>query len=181
MNKTFSLTRRQFLSAAGALALPAIIPATALGRGGRPAPSDRVHLACFGFGTIAQSVTPNFLSDERVQIVAVADVNRESDHYGYQGEHKGGRETGRRMINEYYARQNNKPGYDGCRVYEDFRELLRKEDVDAVEVSTPDHWHAIMAITCARRGKHIYGQKPLAVTVGQGRAMVREVTKAGVT
>ena len=181
MNKTFTLSRRQFLSAASALAVPFIIPATALGRNGRPAPSERIHLACFGFGTIAQSVTPNFLNDERVQVVAVADVNRETDHYGYQGEHKGGRETGRRMINEHYAKQTGKADYNGCRVYEDFRELLRKEDVDAVEVATPDHWHAILAITCARRGKHIYGQKPLAVTVEQGRAMVREVTKAGVT
>lgn len=181
MNNTHTLSRRQFLVAAGALAAPAIIPASALGRTVRPAPSGRIHLACFGFGTIAQSVTPNFLNDDRVQVVAVCDVNREGDHYGYQGEHKGGREVGRRMVNKHYAEKTGKPDYNGCRVYEDFRELLAKEDVDAVEVSTPDHWHAIMAIACARRGKHIYGQKPLALTVEQGRAMAREVTKAGVT
>ncbi|MFA5189808.1 MAG: Gfo/Idh/MocA family oxidoreductase [Verrucomicrobiia bacterium] len=181
MNKTVTLSRRQFLAAAGALAAPMIIPASALGRSGRPAPSERIHLACFGFGTIAQSVTPNFLNDERVQVVAVADVNRESDHYGYQGERKGGREVGRRMVNKFYAEKTGKPNYDGCRVYEDFRELLAKEDVDAVQISTPDHWHAVMAIICARRSKHIYGQKPLAVTVEQGRAMSDAVAKAGVT
>lgn len=181
MKTPLALSRRQFLVAASVLAVPAVIPASAMGRAGRKAPSERINLACFGFGTIAQSVTPNFLNDERVQVVAVADVNREGDHYGYQGEHKGGREVGRRMVNKFYAEKTGKPGYDGCRVYEDFRELLAKEDVDAVEVSTPDHWHAIMAIACARRGKHVYGQKPLALTVEQGRAMAREVAKAGVT
>jgi predicted dehydrogenase len=181
MKPPIRVSRRQFLAAAGSLAAPMILPASALGRSGRKAPSERIHLACFGFGTIAQSVTPNFLNDERVQVVAVCDVNRESDHYGYRGEHQGGREVGRRMVNKFYAEKTGKAGYDGCRVYEDFRELLRKEDVDAVQVSTPDHWHAIMAIACARRGKHVYGQKPLALTVAEGRAMAREVAKARVT
>lgn len=182
MKTSHTLSRRQFLAAtAGAIAAPMIVPASALGRSGRPAPSERINLACFGFGTIAHSVTPSFLSDERVQIVAVCDVNRETGHYGYSGEHTGGREVGRRKINEFYAKQTGKAGYNGCRVYEDFRELLQKEDVDAVQVATPDHWHAIMAIACARHKKHIYGQKPLAVTVEQGRTMVREITKAGVT
>jgi predicted dehydrogenase len=181
MKTPLVLSRRQFLAAAGAAVAPMIIPATALGRGGRPAPSERINLACFGFGTIAQSVTPNFLNLDHVQVVAVCDVNREGDHYGYQGEHKGGREVGRRMVNKFYAEKTGKANYDGCRVYEDFRDLLRKEDVDAVQVSTPDHWHAVMAIACARRKKHIYGQKPLAVTVEQGRVMAREIAKAGVT
>lgn len=182
MKMSHTLSRRHFLAtAAGTLAAPMIIPASALGRSGRPAPSERINLACFGYGTIAQSVTPSFLSDERVQVVAVCDVNREGDHYGYSGEHSGGREVGRRKINEFYAKQAGKANYNGCRVYEDFRELLRKEDVDAVQVSTPDHWHAIMAIACAHHKKHIYGQKPLALTVEQGRKMVEAVTKAGVT
>ncbi|MCB1123085.1 MAG: Gfo/Idh/MocA family oxidoreductase, partial [Verrucomicrobiae bacterium] len=65
--------------------------------------------------------------------------------------------------------------------YEDFRELLDNEDVDAVNVSTPDHWHALIAIYSAKRGKHVYGQKPLAVTIEEGRAMANAVEKYGIT
>ncbi len=175
------ISRRRFLAASAAFAAPMIIPASALGRDGRPAPSERINLACLGFGTIAFSTTPNFLNDERVQIVAVADVNRESPNYGYQGEARGGREVGLRTVNSFYAQKTGKADYKGCRGYEDWRALLEKEDVDAVQISTPDHWHAVMAIECARRGKHIYGQKPLAVTVEQGRRMADAIAKAGVT
>lgn len=176
-----AISRRRFLAASAVLAAPMIIPASALGRAGRPAPSERINLACLGFGTIAFSTTPNFLNHERVQVVAVADVNRESPNYGYQGEARGGREVGLRTVNAHYAKATGKADYNGCRGYEDWRTLLEKEDIDAVNISTPDHWHAVMAIECARRGKHIYGQKPLAVTVDQGRRMADAVATAGVT
>ncbi len=182
MNTSHVLSRRKFLAAAAtAAAAPMIIPATALGRGGRPAPSERITMACLGFGTIAQEVTPAFLGDERVQVVAVCEVNRGSDHYGYQGERRGGMEVGLKTVNEHYAQQAGKPGYDGCRSYGDFRAVLARDDIDALQISTPDHWHAIMAIEGARSGKHIYGQKPLSLTIAQGRAMVNAVTRAGVT
>jgi predicted dehydrogenase len=178
------LSRRSFVkigtAATAALTFPTIIPATALGKGGRPAPSERIHLACLGYGTIAYTTVPSFLNDERVQVVAVADPARDLPYYGYEGELRGGREVGKKVVEDFYAQQKT-GGYKGCKTYEDFREMFDKEDIDAVNVSTPDHWHAYLAIYAARKGKHIYGQKPLALTVGEGRRMSDEVAKAGVT
>lgn len=175
-------TRRVFLRHSLMAAAPMIVPAGVLGRG-RPAPSERVGLACIGFGTIAHTTGRQFLHNQRVQVITVCDVNRLSGHYGYQGELEGGREYGRRLINEYYAklagRDPSTTNY--CRVTSDFREVLADPAVDAVNISTPDHWHAIMAIEAARAGKHIYCQKPLALTVAEGRAIVNAVAAAGVT
>lgn len=174
-----SSTRRRFLKGAtAALAMPTIIPATAIGRG-RPAPSERIQVGLFGFGTIAQATTPGFLSDKRVQVVAVADPAVELTHYGYAGELTGGRKVGKAYVEDYYAEKA--AGFKGCKAYEDYRELLEKESVDAVNVSTPDHWHAKMCLDATAKGAHVYGQKPLALTVSQGRAMVDAVAKAGVT
>ncbi len=145
----------------------------------RPRPSDRLHVGLIGFGTIAHATTPNFLSDPRVQIVAVADPVSELPNYGYAGEYTGGRLKGKRLVEEFYA-QEAKGGYQGCRVYEDFRQMLAKEDLDAVVINTPDHWHCAVAVHAARRGLHIYGQKPLALTVGEGRRIANEVQANGI-
>lgn len=175
-------SRRKFLTASAVgIAAPMIIPASAIGRGKRPAPSNRINVACFGFGTIAHATVPAFLREDRVQVVAVADVNRLSGNYGYRGELQGGRLECMRIVNEHYASTEGRIDYHGCRAYEDFRELLDNEDVDAVNISTPDHWHAVLAIYAANKGKHIYGQKPLAVTVGEGRKMVEAVNRNKVT
>lgn len=176
------LSRRNFLAASAAgIFVPTIIPASALGLGGRPAPSNRINVACFGFGTIAHNTVTGFLRDDRVQIVAMADPNRRSGNYGYSGEKEGGRIIGMQVVNEYYAQAEGRTHYRGCRAYEDFRDLLDNEDVDAVNISTPDHWHAVLAVYCANRKKHIYGQKPLAVTVDEGRKMVQAVNRNKVT
>jgi predicted dehydrogenase len=178
------LTRRALLKntvlTAAAAGFPSIIPGTALGLNGRPAASERVTMAAFGFGTIAHTTVPAFLQDERVQMIAVADPVSDLGSYGYSGEKRGGRLVGKALIEKHYA--DAKDGsFKGCKAYEDFRELLEKEDVDAVNISSPDHWHAYQAIYCARKGKHIYGQKPLAMTVNEGRRMADEVKKAGIT
>ena len=156
------ITRRKFLktsSAAGAsLAFPTIIPATALGKAGRPAPSERITMACIGFGTIAHSTGISFLGDNRVQMVAVCDVNKRSKHYGYKGELEGGRDYGVEQVNEHYGNKD-------CKGYADFREVLARKDIDALNVSTPDHWHSVMAIEGAKAGMHIYGQKPLSMAI----------------
>ena len=182
------LTRRQFISqsalaAAAGFALPALSSCVAPGRPQvrRPKPSERVNLGVCGFGTIAFSTVPNFLADPRVQIVAVADPVSELPHYGYQGEKQGGRLVGQRTVEKYYAEQQPGGAFKGCRVYEDFREMLAREDLDAVYIATPDHWHCAIALHAARRGKHIYGQKPLSLTIEEGRRMVRAVADAGIT
>ncbi|MGI9243441.1 MAG: Gfo/Idh/MocA family protein, partial [Verrucomicrobiales bacterium] len=137
--------------------------------------------AALGFGTIAHETVRGFLQDDRVQIIAVADPAKDLSNYGYRGEKRGGREVGKAIIENHYGKAEGGGKFAGCKTYENYMELLEKEDIDAVNVSAPDHWHAHMAIYCARKGKHIYGQKPLALTVEQGRRMSDEVKKAGVT
>jgi predicted dehydrogenase len=175
------ISRRHFLATGAAtLGFPTIIPASALGRDGRPAPSERITVGLIGYGTIATDWTGNFLSDERVQVVAVADPMKKYGHYGYKGEKEGGRDVAKARVDEWYGKAATKP-VKICTAYNDFRDMIEKEDLDVVQVSTPDHWHAYLAIYCARKGKHIYGQKPLAVTIAEGRRMADEVAKAGIT
>ena len=82
MSDVSAVSRRRFLgSVAAAVSAPTIIPASALGRGGRPAPSGRVNVACIGMGTVATTTSPAFLNEKRVQVVSIADVNKESGHY----------------------------------------------------------------------------------------------------
>ena len=173
--------RRQFLTTtAAALGFPMIVPRSVFGAAGRPAPSERITVGAIGWGTIAGDWTPSFLNNDKCQVIAVADPMKEYGHYGYDGKETGGREAGRKVIDEHYSKSANKPA-KVCTAYADFREMMDKEDLDAVQVSTPDHWHAYMAIYAARKGKHIYGQKPLALNIAEGRRMADEVAKAGVT
>ncbi len=182
------LSRREFiaqtsLAAAAGIALPTLTSCVspARSRVRRPAPSERVNLGVIGFGTIAFSTVPNFLADPRVQVVAVADPVSELPHYGYQGEKRGGRLVGRRVVETHYAEQQPGGTFKGCRAYEDFREMISREDLDAVYIATPDHWHCAAALHAARRGKHIYGQKPLALTIEEGRRIARTVADTGIT
>ncbi len=180
-------SRRRFLAGAGmTLAMPMIIGSGCAGlRKGcvarRPPPSQRLHVGFIGYGTMAHDNIGNFLNHAQVQVVSVCDCNRESGLYGYRAERQGGREPGRRRVNEFYAKQLNRPDYNGCRVYTDFREMLDHDDLDAVVISTPDHWHAIQAVWAARKGKHIYGQKPMSLCIAEGRAMADAVRRAGIT
>jgi predicted dehydrogenase len=181
MKKIPFSSRRHFLvQGAAALGFPIIVPRSVFGSAGRPAPSERITVGCIGWGTIAGDWTPSFLNNEKCQVVSVADPMKEYGHYGYDGKETGGREAGRKIIDEHYSKAANKPT-KGCAAYADFREMMDKEDLDAVQVSTPDHWHAYMAVYAARKGKHIYGQKPLALNVAEGRLISDEVAKAGVT
>ncbi|RUL82342.1 Gfo/Idh/MocA family protein [Tautonia sociabilis] len=178
-----SSSRRGFLrsvgrAAAAGVAAPMIVPASALGRGGIPAPSDRITLAMIGTGNQGFNDLRSFLRDDRVQVVAVCDVNRESE--GYWDGKLGGREPAKRLVEEHYAERAGSGSYPGCSAYVDFREVLGRDDIDAVEVCTPDHWHAIPVIEACRAGKDIYCQKPLSLTIAEGRAMSDAVAKSGV-
>lgn len=173
-------SRRQFLKTGsaitlGALTAPSIIPSSALGAGDAIAASKRITLGVIGAGNQGTNDMREFLRDERVQIVAVCDLNKESA--GYWNGAMAGREPGRRIVEKYYADKSPSGTYKGCATYTDFRELLARPDIDAVLVATPDHWHAIPAISAAIAGKEIYCQKPLSLTIREGRAMSNAVTK----
>ena len=120
----------------------------------------------------------SLLRDDRVQFVAVCDVNREGA--GYWDGKIGGREPARRLVDEHYAKKSARRRYRGCEAYADYREILGRDDIDAVEVCTPDHWHAIMVIEACKAGKDIYCQKPLSLTVADGRAMSYAVNRSNV-
>ena len=168
-------TRRQFLKHSAALSVPMIVPAAALGRGGRPAASERIRVGAIGCGNMGLGDIGGFLNDPRAQIVAVCDVNTESGGYWAGG--VAGREPAKRKVEDKYAADKKSGAYKGCDTYEDFRELLDRKDIDVVIVSTPDHWHAIPVVMAAKAHKDIYCQKPLSLTIAEGRAMSDAVKK----
>lgn len=178
---TDKLTRRRFFRAAAtvgaAVAAPAIVPASAIGAGTRPAPSNRITMAFIGTGNQGTNDLRGFLQDGRVQVVAVCDCNREGP--GYWDGTVRGREPARRIVDGHYGRDVGAGTHGACDAYEDFREVLARPDIDAVEIATPDHWHAPLVIAAARAGKDVYCQKPLSRTVAGGRAMCEAVRRYG--
>jgi predicted dehydrogenase len=165
MMKRNRSSRREFLtrSATGLTALlgfPAIIPATALGKAGRVAPSDRVTLGCIGVGWQGTSNLQSFLEDGNVQVVAVCDLDLQ--HL----------DEARDTVDRHY-------GSDICDTYRFYEDLLAREDIDAVSLGLPDHWHAIPAIAAARAGKDIFGEKPLSHNWAEGRAICDAVKRYG--
>lgn len=169
-----SIDRRRLIQRAGLGAAALVLP-TACRR--RPGAGERITLGCIGMGKMGLQVTNSFLSDPRVQVVAVCDVNQESD--GYWHNEVFGRDRGIREVESFYSWAWNAPkgGFSGCRGYVDYREMLEKEDLDAVLISTPNHWHALQAVAAAEKRIHVYGQKPLARTIGEGREICDAVEK----
>src|SRR6476469_7748396 len=160
MPSSASSSRRCFLKATAATAalagFPTIIPASALGREGKVSPSNRITIGFIGTGNQGFNDIRSFLGDDRVQIIAACDANKES--LGYWQNKLGGREPAKRMIEEHYGKNKPSGTYQGCKTYIYFREVLDRKDIDAVEVATPDHWHAIPVIAAAKAGKDIYCQ-----------------------
>ena len=163
--------RRKFLKTLA----PAIIPASALGLNGAVSPGNRISLAIIGTGNQGFNDLKAYLRDERVQVTAVCDVNRESPGYWDGG--IAGREPARNWVEWHYAREQRSGIYKGVTAYDDLRQVLARKDIDAVHIALPDHWHGIAVVEAARAGKDIYGQKPLALTIGEGRAMATAVKK----
>ena len=169
-----NVTRRSFLktSLKGAVGssiiisgFPTIVPATVFGKN---APSNRINIGAIGNGRISRGHDlPGVLRHDYAQVIAVCDVDtkRAAD--------------GRTLVNEYYAKRDGKP-FDGVSVYNDYRELIKNKDIDAVLISTPDHTHAMIAIAAAKAGKHIYMQKPASLTISEGRIVSDYVQKSGV-
>jgi predicted dehydrogenase len=164
--------RRAFLQAAAAsLAVPWIVPSSALGQN---APSKRINVAFLGAGNQSRVDLPSMLNLNDVQVIAVCDVNRASHGYA-RPEHFLGREPAQALVNAFYAKKTDAGSYKGCDAHADFREVLARRDVDAVMVVTPDHWHALMSVMAAKAGKDVYCQKPMTLTVREGEAMIKAV------
>jgi predicted dehydrogenase len=157
-------SRREFLIrsaaiATGAMIIPQIIPSTALGMGGKLPPSDRIVMGAIGLGSQGTSNLRGFLKRvKELQMVAVCDV------------HKVKSDKAKKIIDE-----SNKNS--DCRTYGDYREFLEKEKLDAVSIALPDHWHGLIYSAVANKKMDIYGEKPLARTIYDGRAIVSAVKK----
>jgi predicted dehydrogenase len=162
MNESASnsgISRRRFLAAASlALAAPTIIPASALGRDGKTAPSERIVMGVVGWGMMGPGNTEAFLGMSDCQIVAACDLDK--NHL--QGALD--------KINGHYKNKD-------CASIHDYRQMMARKDIDAVMLAVPDHWHALVATEAAHHKKDIYGEKPLARTVAEQQAIVKAVQK----
>jgi predicted dehydrogenase len=167
-------SRRAFIKAGlSALAAPYVVPRTILGA---TAPSNRINLALIGAGNQSRVDLPSVLRFADVQVLAICDVNRGSDGYA-RPEHFLGREPVRDLVNKHYAEETRSGKYRGCEAYADFRDVLAREDIDAVMVILPDHWHALVTVLACQAGKDVYCQKPMSLTVHDGQQMIQAVRK----
>jgi predicted dehydrogenase len=179
-------SRRALLGGAAAAAAWTIVPRHAIGGPGQVPPSAKIALAAIGTGGQGIQNVAIFQQFPEVQVVAVCDVNRESGGYlswnWTEGKEQrvAGREPARRTVEEHYAQKKRSGTYRGCRAYNDFRELLAKEDIDAVMIATPDHTHAVATMAALKRGKHVYCEKPLTYSVYEARQVSEAARRAGV-
>lgn len=148
-------SRRSFLKTSAAFSSGLlIVPSSVLGDDERPAPSERITLACIGTGNMGTNNLKAFLQDERVQVVAICDVDE-----------------------KHRANAIEIAGLKPSDGYGDFRQVLAREDIDAVMIATPDHWHSYITIAAANAGKDIYCEKPLAASIREGRVVSDVVQK----
>jgi predicted dehydrogenase len=165
-------TRREFMAGAGKgiaassilAGFPAIVPASVFGAS---APSNRINVGAIGTGRISRGHDlPGLWKHATARIMAVCDLDSRRV------------EEARTLVNGYYSKATGKP-YDGVTGYADYRELLQSKDVDAVIISTPDHWHALIAIHAVEAGKDVYLQKPASLTIAEGRTLSNAVHRSG--
>lgn len=170
------ITRRRFLRQAAAAGGVALIPGTALGLDGETPPSERIRMGFIGVGTQGGGhllggawthVAGGYAGRKEVQIMAVCDIRKER------------REERVHAVNTIYAERFGQANYNGCQGYNDFRELLDRDDIDAVLIACPLQWHSIMAILAMEAGKDVYCEKPIAVAVEWGRAVAETAKRTG--
>jgi predicted dehydrogenase len=156
------MSRRGLLKMAAAF--PAIVPASVLGAA---APSNRINVGAIGTGRISRAHDlPGIWKHDSARVMAVCDLDSRR------------MEDAKVLVNGYYTKATGKP-YDGVAGYLDYRELLANKDVDAVVISTPDHWHALITIAAVQAGKDVYLQKPASLTIAEGRAVSDAVHRSG--
>jgi myo-inositol 2-dehydrogenase/D-chiro-inositol 1-dehydrogenase len=164
--KKSAITRRKFidssvkatlLSSFAITGFPEIVPSSVFGKN---APSEKINIGQIGFGRIASTHDlPETMKYDIARIIAVADLdsNRAA--------------IGKKYIDDFYLKKTGKPNYINAKIYDDYHKMLQDPDIDAVIISTPDHWHAQPAIEAALAGKDIYLQKPTSLTIKEGRLL----------
>lgn len=204
MNPAKKMNRRKFIGKAAATAATiTILPRHVLGGPGFIPPSDKITVANIGCGTQGLREMGSMLAHPHIQVVSVCDPNKYSTNYldwsangirdGIRktlGEPNwganvkgimGGRDVGKEYVEKYYAKNKPSGRYKGCASYEDFRELLAKEqDLDAIKIMTPDHLHATIAIAAMKKGKHVATHKPIANRMSEGRLTIETARQTGI-
>ncbi|WKB81980.1 Gfo/Idh/MocA family oxidoreductase [Cellulophaga lytica] len=162
-----NISRRGFITktalATGAIT---ILPRHIFGRG-FVAPSDRVNIGFIGLGKQSRGLANNFVGVTNSQIVAACDVWSTKNEW-FKG-----------TVNKIYADKRNQNSYNGVSTYTNYKELLNRNDIDAVVIATPDHWHAIQAIDAMKAGKDVYCEKPLTHNINEGIDLVKTAKKTG--
>ena len=159
------LTRRLLLKrttqlAASTITVPYIVPSSALGKDGSVAPSEQLTMGAIGIGGQGMHNLKNFLTCDDLRVLAVCDVD--TNH----------RIKAKQTVDSAYGNKD-------CSGYNDFREILGRNDLDTVLIATPDHWQAILAIQAAKAGKDIYCEKPISLTIAEGRAVADTIKRYG--
>ncbi len=169
--KGANVSRRKFLgraAAAGAtLSAPLILPACVRGREGHTAPSGRIRLGQIGRGMMGRGHLRRLAYDPSVELVALCEVDRSR------------LEEGLAEVADAHAMREGSGSQPGCKGYNDYRELLARDDIDAVVIVTPDHWHTPQSIHAAESGKDVYCEKPISISIDEGRQLVDAVRRNG--
>jgi predicted dehydrogenase len=162
MNARPTLSRRRVIKGGLAAALgcsaPMFLPSRVLGRDGATGPNSRINIGIIGNGLISGGHRGWAVSGDATQVVALCDVNRQVLD---------------KLVAEVKAAEGSCDGHD------DYRELLARDDIDAVFVTTPDHWHAAVSIEAMRNGKDVYVEKPMTLTIEEGKAMRAAAARYG--
>jgi len=166
-------TRRQFLQTSAAIAAPLFVRSSAFSA---DAPSNRINVAFIGTGNQGMGMLKRFLAADLGNVLAVCDLNEGSLGYK-EPEHFYGREPAKRAVQEASAKRNKSGAESRCDAYSDFREIIARNDIDAVVIVVPDHWHRIITVMALAAGKDVYCEKPLTFSVADGRMMIEAVRK----
>jgi predicted dehydrogenase len=162
------MKRRNFLkttAAAATFAAPTIIPSSVLGQGDKVAPSNRITLGLIGCGGQGTGDMKNLMRSADIQTVAVCDPD------------KGHAEGAQKHVEKEYAKDKAAGTFKGCDLYNNYAELIARDDIDAVIVGTPDHWHGIATVAALRAGKDVYCEKPITHLFREGQIVYKEAAK----
>ena len=157
------VTRRDFLAQATAAAAVTIVPASALGKDGHTAANDRIAAGAIGCGVRGRQLIGSALPLSECHVVALCDVRHPRLLHLQE------------LCNDHYGATEK----GGCKTYHEYRDLLAREDIDAVILTPPDHWHGVIYADTIRAGKNVYGEKPITRTIAEGQELRRLLKQYG--